>query len=340
MKGPAKVDEITYDEAEAGTPFCKIQDGTIPQTIIPSAPQDINDWDPSSQPPLLTLAEHIRSVALPALVDFFEFDQQIGGIRATDLFSLNSLMGATIEEQVVSTLNRHRDTWDDGNWKEYTFQRSAQAFPDVRLVHRSNPDDIKIGIELKSWFLLSKEGVPSMRFVPHPDACAPLDMVCVVPWYLSNAVCGVPKVASPWIQQAKYAAEWSKFFWQYLRKTNTPQSLEQRSFSEIGSCAPYPKKSDSISLHPKNDPGNNYGRLPRYHPIMDEFCTQALQTEILGIAAEDWRYFLQIHTEAATIDEVRKKLRGRFCDADVSSTSQILEILSDAMGQFPENLLR
>ena len=28
--------------------------------------------------------KRIREVALPALVDYFEFDQEIGGIRATD----------------------------------------------------------------------------------------------------------------------------------------------------------------------------------------------------------------------------------------------------------------
>lgn len=249
-------------------------------------------------------------------------------------------MGATIEDQVVSTLNRHRETWDDGQWSEYTFQRSAQAFPDVRLVHRSDPEDIKIGIELKSWFLLSKEGVPSMRFVPHPSACAPLDMVCVIPWYLSNAVCGVPMVAVPWIQQAKFATEWSMYFWKYLRQTDRPQSLEERSFREIGTCTPYPKKSDSISLHPQNDSGGNYGRLPRYHPIMDEFCTHALQTQILGIPAEDWRYFLQIHTEAATIDEIKKRISSRFGGDDLQNTSKIFEIVSNMAEQLPGILIR
>lgn len=332
--------DATYDEIQNGATFCLAKKETIPQSVFPTLLRDTKDWAPNAPQQLIELADRIRKVALPSLVDFFDFEHQIGGIRATDLFSLNSLMGATIEDQVVSTLNRHRETWDNGDWSGYTFRRSAQAFPDVRLTHRSNPDDIKIGIELKSWFLLSKEGVPSMRFSPHPDACAPLDMVCVIPWHLSNVVCGVPKIAEPWIQQAKFAAEWSMFFWTYLRKTDNPQTLSQRSFKEIGPCSPYPKKSDSISLHPKNDSGSNYGRLPRYHPIMDDFCEQALQTEILGIPAEDWRYFLQIHTETVTIDEVRKKLSSKYEIDSSASNSQILDVLLKIIDELPENLVR
>ena len=287
-----------------------------------------------------SLAKRIREVALPALVDYFEFDQEIGGIRATDLFSLNSLMGATIEDQVVNTLNKHRNTWDDGHWGEYTFVRSAQAFPDVRLVHRSNSEDIKLGIELKSWFLLSKEGEPSMRFVPHPDACAALDMVCVVPWYLSNAVCGKPQVARPWVQQAKYATKWSMFFWQFLRQTDKATTLESRKFKAIPPCSPYPKKSDNISLHPVNDSGGNYGRLPRYRPIMDTFCEEALNTEILGIKAESWRYFLQIQTDSVTVNDIKKKLASKFGITDFSDSDRVIELISSVLRELPENLVR
>ena len=335
--------EITYDEALKGKPFHKVRRDTIPKEEFPHQPSTVSDWVSAAglaDKELVQLAERIRDVALPAVVDYFEFDQVIGGIRATDLFSLNSLMGATIEDQVVSTLNRHRSTWDNGLWGEYTFIRSAQAFPDVRLTHRSNPEDIKLGIELKSWFLLSKEGEPSMRFVPHPDACAPLDMVCVVPWYLSNAVCGNPKIAQPWVQQAKYAAEWSIFFWRYLRESKSALSLPERGFKKIPPCKPYPRKSDQISLHPLDDSGKNYGRLPRYHPIMDKFCESALDTEILGIKAENWRYFLQIQTDGVTIDAVKKKLSEKFEMTDFSDSNKIIGLICDMARELPENLMR
>lgn len=106
--------EVTYGEALAGKPFNCIKEETIPDEAIPAISTSIRDWDVTADERQIELAERIRGVALPALVEYFEFDQAIGGIRATDLFSLNTLMGATIEDQVVSTLNRHRDTWDDG----------------------------------------------------------------------------------------------------------------------------------------------------------------------------------------------------------------------------------
>lgn len=335
--------EVSYDDAKAGKKFNRIAEATIPSGVRPAEPKAVADWDHDHKysAETIELAERIQRCALPSLVDSFEFDQHIGGIRATDLFSLNTLMGATIEDQVVSTLNKHRETWDtNSRWSEYTFVRSAQSFPDVRLVHRSNSEDIKLGIELKSWFLLAKEGVPSMRFAPHPDACAPLDMVCVVPWYLSNAVCGVPKVAEPWVQQAKFAAEWSKFFWTYLRQTDDLSTLSSREFEENNACSPYPKKSDAISLHPKNDSGKNFGRLPRYHPIMDDFCCSALRTEILGIQAEDWRYFLQLHTESATIEAIKKDLTKQFGITDFSDSDKVLELISEIIQMLPKNLIR
>ena len=335
--------EIAYDKALEGEEFNKIDVSTTPSEIIPVCPEKVSDWIDDGievEEELVSLAKRIREVALPALVDYFEFDQEIGGIRATDLFSLNSLMGATIEDQVVNTLNKHRNTWDDGHWGEYTFVRSAQAFPDVRLVHRSNSEDIKLGIELKSWFLLSKEGEPSMRFVPRPDACAALDMVCVVPWYLSNAVCGKPQVARPWVQQAKYATKWSMFFWQFLRQTDKATTLESRKFKAIPPCSPYPKKSDNISLHPVNDSGGNYGRLPRYRPIMDTFCEEALNTEILGIKAESWRYFLQIQTDSVTVNDIKKKLASKFGITDFSDSDRVIELISSVLRELPENLVR
>jgi len=92
--------EIAYDKALEGEEFNKIDVSTIPSEIIPVCPEKVSDWIDDGievEEELVSLAKRIREVALPALVDYFEFDQEIGGIRATDLFSLNSLMGATIE---------------------------------------------------------------------------------------------------------------------------------------------------------------------------------------------------------------------------------------------------
>ncbi len=47
--------------------------------------------------------------ALPA---YFASVTAIEGLQATDLFTLNTVLDATIEVQVVETLNRIRDVWD------------------------------------------------------------------------------------------------------------------------------------------------------------------------------------------------------------------------------------
>jgi hypothetical protein len=110
------------------------------------------------------------------------------------LFSLNSVLGTSIEVQVVHTLNKMRNIWDpDEDWAGYRFERQSQTFPDVRLVRRGAGDpDIAMGIELKGWYLLSKEGVPSLRFQVTPAACSPFDLIAVVPWHLSYVLSGTP----------------------------------------------------------------------------------------------------------------------------------------------------
>ena len=65
---------------------------------------------------------------------YFRTETHIAGVMATDLHTLNTVLGATIEEQVVRTLNLIRTTWDpDGRYALYSFVRQPQTFPDVRL---------------------------------------------------------------------------------------------------------------------------------------------------------------------------------------------------------------
>lgn len=105
-----------------------------------------------------------------ALPGEFESKNEISGVNATDLFSLNSFLGSGIELEVVRTLNSLRQIWDpDSEWSTYRFERSAQAFPDVRLVNRGTEGEpLAIGIELKGWWMLAKEKVPSLRYQVSP----------------------------------------------------------------------------------------------------------------------------------------------------------------------------
>jgi hypothetical protein len=58
----------------------------------------------------------------------------LSGLSATDIFTLNAALGATIEDNVVKTLNEIRSVWDpEGGYKLYGFMRQAQTFPDVLL---------------------------------------------------------------------------------------------------------------------------------------------------------------------------------------------------------------
>jgi hypothetical protein len=250
------------------------------------------------------LYDGIRS-ALLALPSYFSFPHPISGVKATDLFNLNSLIGAAIEDQVVMTLNKMRNVWDDNNeWEECYFVRSSQAFPDVRLIRRTTDLRMEtiLGIELKGWYVLSKEGVPSMRYQVSYKACSAQDLVCVVPWYLDNAVCGEAKVMTPWIEQARYAAEWRDYWWQYVR--NSRDTVEERAVEQPDYAAPYPSKADLSSARPVKDRGDNFGRLPRCKPLMDDFTASTLEQEILGIAARDWVAFLLAHAESANPEDV------------------------------------
>src|SRR5262245_43086459 len=55
--------------------------------------------------------------AIRSLPDHFKTTTNIEGMLATDIFTLNSALGATIEEQVVHSLNSLRPVWDPN--KEY-----------------------------------------------------------------------------------------------------------------------------------------------------------------------------------------------------------------------------
>ncbi|MFL0424201.1 hypothetical protein ACH0AC_00245 [Micrococcus luteus] len=277
------------------------------------------------QDPRTKLVDGVRA-ALQALPGEFEFDHTIGGVAATDLFSLNTFLGAGIELEVVRTLNSLRAIWDpDSEWSSYHFERSGQAFPDVRLVDQRADSTLPIalGIELKGWWLLSKEKVPSLRFEVAADACAPHDLVCVVPWYLSSAVSGKPQVVEPWVESARFAAEWKDYWWQHLRDTEADSSLHIPA-----GAAPYPSKADHVRVIAAHDPGDNFGRLPRCRPLMDEFLEQSMDVPILGISVEAWVKFLKLHKQgAASREAVVASLQRQIKQRDKTLGPEIAEEL-------------
>src|SRR6266480_256473 len=169
----------------------------------PSSPQNLGPDDPKWS---RIRTEHkwnhldlYKSVyeALFALPGYFKSDLNINAVLATDLYTFNSALGATIENQIVDSLNGLRETWDPGNkYKLYRFVRQAQRFPDV-ILRSSTPgreNEILLGIELKGWYALAKESEPSFRYQVTPAVCAPWDFLAVYPWALSEVISGHPRL--------------------------------------------------------------------------------------------------------------------------------------------------
>ena len=123
---------------------------------------------------------------------FFEFGTHFEGIDATDLFALDSVLGASIEGQVVRTLDKMRSESDPDEHRNGTGSCGRRR-PSQPLARRgADAIDVAMGIELKGWYLLSKEGVGSFGFQATPAACSIFDLIMIVPWRLSNVMSGTP----------------------------------------------------------------------------------------------------------------------------------------------------
>lgn len=245
--------------------------------------------------------------ALASLPFYFTSTINMEGLDAGDLFSMNTLLGGAIEIQTVETLNRIRDVWDpDDEWQEYGFQRFSQSFPDVRLVHPSRPTEPALGIELKGWYLLSKEAEPSFRFTATAAACSPWDLIAVVPWSLSNVLSGTPRAHQPFVEQARYAAQMRTYYWKHLRRGN--RTLRDAEISVPEGIAPYPPAGQAISDRPAQDGGKNFGRVARVQGLMTKWVAELLDSRVSGIPAQHWIEFLGAFSESTDSDVVATKV--------------------------------
>lgn len=264
---------------------------------ISEPPQDL----PSTHDEHYQLYKDVRE-AISSLPIYFRTETYISGIMATDLHTLNSVLGATIEEQVVRTLNLIRSTWDpDGKYALYSFVRQSQTFPDV-LLRRTSAEEILLGIELKGWYLLAKEAEPSLRFQVTSAACAKRDLIVVVPWVLGNVISGSPILFEPFIESARYAADYRNYHWQHIRQTKQDTHIEIPT-----GVGPYPSKADQILDRPRADGGGNFGRLARTR-IMDTYMQRLNALQLCGIRTDYWRQFFKIFQESTTDAEARVAL--------------------------------
>lgn len=246
--------------------------------------------------------------ALHALPSRFRTSLRIAGISATDLFTLNTPLGAAIEASVVENLNNLREIWyPQHEYEMYSFVRQAQVFPDVRLETTApgvpGADRILMGIELKGWFLLAKEGEPSFRYKASPLVCAPQDLLVVFPWGLDEVISGAPRLLRPFVEEARYAAEHRNYYWEVLRGvTGKAAKVELSPVAQ-----PYPLKGAQFNDEPLIDRGKNFGRVARGN-LMTGFITELLEQPISGIPSKHWQAFLRIFAEGVAADVVERKL--------------------------------
>lgn len=250
-----------------------------PQESLPSG-----DWEHRQ------LYDRVRETIV-ALPSYFSSDISIRGLDAEDLFSLGGVLAAAIEDNVVNTLNNMRAVWDpDDDYPDCSFIRQSQTFPDVILVrHQGGGERTPImGIELKGWYLLSKEGEPSFRYEVTPDACAPQDLLVVFTWSLNDVISGKPEVHEPYVCSAKWASHYVDYYWKDLRNTSSDTTINRPE-----GITPYPSsKSDEIHDDPVSDSGNNYGRIARAR-MMDDYINRMTSKKLAGIRAQSWIDFLK-----------------------------------------------
>lgn len=265
-------------------------DSAMPVRELPSS-----DWEHYQ------LYVNVRE-AIASLPIYFRTETHISGIMATDLHTLNTVLGATIEDQVVRTLNLLRNTWDPGDrYTLYSFVRQAQTFPDV-LLRKTSTGETLLGIELKGWYLLAKESEPSLRFQATVAACTVQDLVVVVPWVLGNVISGSPILFEPFVESARFAADYRNYHWSFVRQTKS-----DRGIVEPEGVGPYPSKSDQILDRPISDGGGNFGRLARTG-IMDSYKQKLEDVQLCGIKTTYWRQFLKTFQESTTDAEAHAAL--------------------------------
>ena len=280
-------------------------------TTTPDPPEETgpaDDWE------YLELWEAVRD-ALQVLPSLFKSDLVISGVRATDLHAFNTSLGATIEEQVVAGLNAIRDaTWDkDGRYADLRFARQSQTFPDVVLRKAAPPQEVVrpiMGIELKGWYALAKEGVPSFRYTTTPKAAASQDLLVVFPWALSAVISGAPILFEPYVASARYAAEYRNWWWEYERDAKGDRTIRVSAHEGF-----YPVKSDLIADVPAADAGN-FGRIARTKLFNRAgYIDATLQAELSGIPLYAWLKFFKLFSESNTEEKIAASLERMSVEA-------------------------
>lgn len=272
--------------------------------------------------------------ALYAIPTFFTTKITIAGVRATDIHSLNSSLGASIEQSVVDQLNELRDIWDpqgsDGvrRYQHLAFKRQSANWPDVLLTSGVPDEPPVMGIELKGWFVLAKEGEPSFRYKVSPEVCTDLDLVAVYPWNLDEVLSGNPFLMTPFVAEARYTAEMRNYYWQHSRRSSGNTRIHPAR--DQGN---YPRRGDRFSDEPASDAGKNFGRASRAG-IMKEFISTTFDERVAGIPLNAWNAFFKTFREGSELTDIAGEIRARRAplqrdDNQESDLAQLLRSMLD-----------
>jgi len=241
-----------------------------------------------------------------SLPNYFETELVVKGINVTEIFSIGGAFTTVVETQVVNILNRLRNIWDpESEYSNYAFTRQSQTFPDVLLKNVGNESDIVFGIELKSWYVLSKEGEPSFRYKIDPDACGTADLLVIIPWLLSEVISGTPNLLTPYRELAKYAAEYRNYYWQNSRMESDQSIVIYRPAQEIR--RPYPSSKEEASDEAEEDKGGNFGRIAR-SGILDDYIVEIKAQNYLGVKIDHWIKFFKATSETSTDVQIERKI--------------------------------
>lgn len=304
---------------------------SVPAPVIPTRPAPTGG--PLKTWPHRPLYDRVID-ALHALPRRFKTSMVVGGIAATDLFTLNTPLGASIEQSVVDNLNELREIWDPNNAYElYSFVRQPQTFPDVRLqtTAPNQPTQIILGIELKGWFALAKEAEPSFRYKAAPAVCAEQDLLVVFPWALDEVISGRPHLLKPFIAEAKHAALYRNYYWEHMRGATGNARLIQPAPHQ----APYPKKGEKYNDTPASDSGKNFGRAAR-GGYMSNFINEVMRQPLSGIPIGAWQKFIEIFSDGVSEGQVSSELKKIEVEylkevADQSAAQEAFSTFADSL---------
>ena len=178
--------------------------------------------------------------------------------------------------------------------------------------------DILFGIELKSWYVLSKEGEPSFRYKIDSDACETTDLIVVIPWLLSEVISGTPNLLTPYKELAKYAAQYRNYYWQKSRIESGQSIVIHKPPKE--NRHPYPSSKKESSDEAEEDKGGNFGRIAR-SGILDDYISMIKAQDYLGVKIDHWTKFFKAISETSTDAKIEGKIEQLKAQIQVEPTS-------------------